>query len=152
MSISSLNLTSIPRAADAPTSTGVPGTATSTVQAAKEAGTAAISGAEKTLHSAVSSSDDESSELKRRLRVFLDVVVEAFGLERLIWSANLSAGQLLAGDAAKDGVQNAIKGSAHEKAVKEWYEAVLDSLTSMGLDGKRVEGIFSDNASRVYRL
>lgn len=129
----------------------MPSVASSTVQAVKEATTSAVQGVEKTLHGAAAS-EDPNLELRRRLRVFLDVIVEAFGLERIIWSANLSAGQLFAGDATKDGVQNALKGSADEEAVKAWYTAVLDSLTSMGLDGKSVEGIFGANASFVYRL
>ncbi|CAO1639129.1 unnamed protein product [Sympodiomycopsis kandeliae] len=158
---SASSILSATRAADAPTATAVPSSVSSTAQAAKEAAVSAISGAEKTVHTAASAltgsgdksaSEERAAELKRRLRIFLDVIVEAFGLERLIWSANLSAGQLLGGDAAKDGVSNALSGSADEEAVKDWYNAVQQSLTNMGLDGPAVEGIFSNNASKVYRL
>lgn len=93
------------------------------------------------------SPEERAAEVKRRLRIFLDVVLEAFGVDRLIWSSNIGAGQAATG--ALPGANSV--GQDEEDAVREWYELVREGLAGMGLDEDSLEGIFSANASKVYR-
>ncbi|CAO1626492.1 unnamed protein product [Parajaminaea phylloscopi] len=117
----------------------------STAQSATDAATHLASTAES-VASQVAGADEPSAELKRRLRIFLDVVLEAFGVDRLIWGSNVGAGHSTAGALPGSVVSDA------EAAVKEWYEVVREGLAGMGLDEDSLENIFSTNASRVYRI
>lgn len=105
--------------------------AANAVETAEGAVSGVVGGANK--------SDDGTAERiaegKRKLRIFLDVVVEAFGVDRLIWSASLGAGQ---------GVGSTFVGNNEEGAIVEWYEMVLDGLVGMGLDEDSLQRIFSE--------
>lgn len=91
------------------------------------------------------SPEERAAEVKRRLRIFLDVSLEAFGVDRLIWASTIGA------DHSTAAVLPGHAGQDEENVAKEWYELVRESLASMGLDEDSLEGIFSGNASKVYR-
>ncbi|PWN18568.1 hypothetical protein BCV69DRAFT_66478 [Microstroma glucosiphilum] len=82
---------------------------------------------------------EKSEEVQSRVRIFLEVLIEAFGTERVFWACHLNAlGPSLA-TASTDGTKEA------EEAVKEWYETVRSGLYAMGL-GRRgeLDGIFAE--------
>lgn len=109
-----------------------------TLQRATDTATGVASGVESAISGALGggeSDEDRRSELRRRLRVFFDVLLEAFGIDRLVWAVTLGSG-----------------GAGGEEAVvKEWYEVVREVFAGMGLDNDALEGIFSRNASKVYK-
>lgn len=107
------------------------------LQKATDTATGLASGVEAAVSGALGggeSNEDRTSELRRRLRIFFDVVLEAFGTERLVWAVTLGAGT-----------------GGEEEVCKEWYEVVRQTFAGMGLDGDALEGIFSRNASKVYK-
>lgn len=80
---------------------------------------------------------EKSEETRSRVRVFLEVLVEAFGTERIFWGCHLNAAgpSLPTTDA---------QGEAGE-AIKEWYETVRAGLVGMGLGRQgELDAIFAE--------
>jgi len=108
--------------------------------AAVNAVTSAV--AASTLSSTTSNSTDTPASLEERTRVLLDAAVEAFGEERIVWAAHLTAAT-----ADKQTVQ-ADKISEPEA----WYEIVRLALANMGLAQESLDNIFANNASKLYQF
>lgn len=71
------------------------------------------------------------------MRIFLEVLVEAFGTERIFWGCHLNA-------AGPSLPTTDTQGEA-EKGVKEWYEIVRAGLVGMGLGRQgELDGIFAE--------
>lgn len=68
-------------------------------------------------------SQKEGDENKRRVRVFLEVIIEAFGTDRVVFASG--------------------KSSSKEE-VEEWYDAVREGLVGMGLEGEDLQKVFSE--------
>lgn len=87
------------------------------------------------------SSQDRKGELLRRLRIFLDPALEAFGDERIVWAAYMGSGSALKTKTA---------GSLSE--AEDWFETSRESLTACGLNQSGLDNVFAHNASKVYRM
>jgi len=72
------------------------------------------------------------NEWKRRIKMYLAPVIEAFGSERIIYGSSTSSS---ARTPAKAG---------------DWYEIARESLVETGVDLALIENIFYANADRVY--
>jgi hypothetical protein len=116
------------------------GTVSSTLAGAVHAATDLSLKAVDTAQHAISS-QERKGELLRRLRTFLDTALEAFGEERLVWTAYMTSGSAL---------QTKSTGSLSE--VEEWFEICRESLTASGVNQSGLDHIFSKNASKVYRM
>ncbi|KAM6502187.1 hypothetical protein JOM56_002164 [Amanita muscaria] len=85
---------------------------------------------------AMSSNDAEDkqqrNEWKRRIRMYLGPVLEAFGYERIIFGSSPSPG------------------SRHPSHVGDWYEIAREALAELGVEQPYVDGVFHGNAKRVY--
>ncbi|KAK2463202.1 hypothetical protein APHAL10511_004857 [Amanita phalloides] len=81
-----------------------------------------------------SEADDKQqrNEWKRRIKMYLGPVVEAFGYERIIFGSSPSPG------------------SYHPSHVGDWYEIAREALAELGVDQESVDAIFYGNAKRVY--
>lgn len=119
-------LTSPLRSADAPTSS-ISSTIAGAVHAATDIALQATNKAEE-----VTSSQDRKGELLRRLRIFLDTALEAFGDERLVWAAHMGSTSATASKTA---------GSLSE--VEEWFEICRKGLTASGLKEESLDNIFA---------
>jgi len=71
-------------------------------------------------------------EAKRRIKMFLGPVMEAFGYERIIFGSSPSSGSTVRSNA---GV---------------WYEVARESLAELGVDQEFIDAVFFFNAKRVY--
>ncbi|KAF8622688.1 hypothetical protein AX15_006788 [Amanita polypyramis BW_CC] len=76
--------------------------------------------------------NQQRDEWKRRIRMYLGPVVEAFGYERIIFGSSPSPG------------------SHHPSHVGDWYEIAREALAELGVEQGYVEAIFYGNAGRVY--
>jgi hypothetical protein len=74
----------------------------------------------------------QQREWKRRIKMYLGPVMEAFGYERIIFGSSPSASS---------------RGRAH---VGNWYEIARESLAELGIEQASVDAVFFDNAQKVY--
>jgi len=74
----------------------------------------------------------QRNEWKRRIRMYLGPVIEAFGYERIIFGTSPSPG------------------SRHQSHVGDWYEIAREALAELGVEQTYVDGIIYGNAKRVY--
>jgi len=70
------------------------------------------------------------------MRIFLDVLLEAFGEERLIWATKLDAGDKVAVGSEK--VDTGLDQS------KEWFELVREKFADMGVETTVMDKIFKE--------
>lgn len=133
-------------AADAsrlPGANSLPASALGTAQAALDATKVAASTAASAVGDAAARatgrtepSEEHRAELKRRLRVFLDAALDAFGEDRIFWAANVPAGGAGAGATTDEGEETL---SEPEK----WFELVRESLADLGLEQAALDKIFA---------
>ncbi|KAG6832632.1 hypothetical protein H0H92_014468 [Tricholoma furcatifolium] len=74
----------------------------------------------------------QKKEWKRRIKMYLSPVVEAFGYQRIIFGSSpcpTSSGSSIASD---------------------WYEIARESLAELGVDQEFVDAVFHGNAKKVY--
>ncbi|KAF9566676.1 hypothetical protein CPC08DRAFT_733402 [Agrocybe pediades] len=71
-------------------------------------------------------------EWKRRIKMYLAPVFEAFGSERIIFGSSPSSS------------------SRTPSNVADWYEIARESLAELGLEQDVIDGVFAGNAARVY--
>ncbi|KIM40188.1 hypothetical protein M413DRAFT_73458 [Hebeloma cylindrosporum] len=74
----------------------------------------------------------QSKEWKRRIKMYLGPVMEAFGYQRIIFGSSPSS--------SSRGPSN----------VGDWYEIARESLVELGIEQDFVEGVFYGNAAKVY--
>jgi hypothetical protein len=74
----------------------------------------------------------QQQEWKRRIKMYLGPVMEAFGYERIIFGSSPSSSS---------------RGRAH---VGNWYEIARESLAELGIEQAFVDAVFFDNAQKVY--
>jgi len=74
----------------------------------------------------------QQREWKRRIKMYLGPVMEAFGYERIIFGSSPSSSS---------------KGRAH---VGNWYEIARESLAELGIEQVSVDAVFFGNAQKVY--
>ncbi|KAF8638054.1 hypothetical protein AX16_010686 [Volvariella volvacea WC 439] len=74
----------------------------------------------------------DKKEWKRRIKMFLGPVIEAFGYQRILFGSSPPR--------ASQGVCS----------VGEWYELARESLAELGVDQEYVDGVFYNNAKKVY--
>jgi len=72
------------------------------------------------------------NEWKRRIKMYLSPVMEAFGYERIIFGSSPSSSS---------------KGASN---VGDWYEIARESLAELGIEQAFVDGVFYGNAEKVY--
>jgi hypothetical protein len=72
--------------------------------------------------------NDRRGELLRRLRIFLDTALEAFGEERIVWAASL--------------VAEGMSKNTHSD-VEEWFEVCRESLATSGLNQSSMNHVFA---------
>jgi len=80
-----------------------------------------------------SSGVKEQREWKRRIKMYLGPVVEAFGFERIIFGSSPPAGSQ---GPSKSG---------------EWYNMAREALAELGVEQEFIDNVFSLNAQRAYR-
>lgn len=109
------------------------------IHSATDAASAAVSTAESLAGQtgAVMSGEERRAELLRRLRIFLDTALEAFGEERILWASYLGSGSSLATQAASK-----VDSSATSE-IEEWFEVVRESLAQSGLSQESMDKVFS---------
>ncbi|KAF8633410.1 hypothetical protein AX17_004581 [Amanita inopinata Kibby_2008] len=78
------------------------------------------------------SDEKQRNEWKRRIKMYLGPVMEAFGYERIIFGTSPSTD------------------THHSSHVGDWYEIAKESLAELGVEQEFVDGIFYGNAKRVY--
>ncbi|EDR09065.1 uncharacterized protein LACBIDRAFT_296283 [Laccaria bicolor S238N-H82] len=71
-------------------------------------------------------------EWKRRIKMYLSPVMEAFGYQRIIFGSSPSS--------SSRGPSNA----------GDWYEIARESLTELVVEKEFIDAVFCDNAQRVY--
>ncbi|PFH50924.1 hypothetical protein AMATHDRAFT_47531 [Amanita thiersii Skay4041] len=74
----------------------------------------------------------ERNEWKGRIKMYLGLVIEAFGFERIIFGTSPSAG------------------TQHPSHVGDWYEIAREALAELGIEQGPVDDVFYGNAKRVY--
>jgi len=74
----------------------------------------------------------QQQEWKRRIKMYLGPVMEAFGYERIIFGTSPSSSS---------------KDRAH---VGNWYEIARESLAELGIEQAYIDGVFFGNAQKVY--
>lgn len=83
-----------------------------------------------------SSADDlaakQKREWKRRIKMFLGPVIEAFGSQRIIFGSSPSP---------------AASGSS---IASDWYEIARESLAELGIEQEDINAVFFENAKKVY--
>lgn len=119
-------LTAPLRSADTPTSS-ISSTLAGAIHSATDIALQATGQAE-----ALTSSQDRKGELLRRLRIFLDTALEAFGDERLVWAAYMGSSSATVTKTA---------GSFSE--AEEWFEVCRESLIASGLKEESLNNIFA---------
>ncbi|KJA29032.1 hypothetical protein HYPSUDRAFT_128758 [Hypholoma sublateritium FD-334 SS-4] len=72
------------------------------------------------------------NEWKRRIKMYLGPVMEAFGYQRIIFGSSPSSSS---------------KGPSN---VADWYEISRESLTELGIEQDFVDAVFYGNAEKVY--
>ncbi|UZJ57548.1 hypothetical protein CBS101457_006868 [Exobasidium rhododendri] len=121
------------RSADAPASL-VPSVVAGAAHSAADVAMQAINVTETLT---TSSPQERRKELLRRLRIFLDTALEAFGEERLVWAAYMGTGSASVSSAA------AIVDKEALSEVEEWFEICRESLASSGLNRASLTNIFA---------
>ncbi|KAF5321209.1 hypothetical protein D9619_001887 [Psilocybe cf. subviscida] len=74
----------------------------------------------------------QSKEWKRRIKMYLGPVMEAFGYQRIIFGSSPSS--------SSRGPSN----------VGDWYELARESLTELGVEQEFVDAVFYGNAAKTY--
>jgi hypothetical protein len=74
----------------------------------------------------------QKREWKRRIKMFVGPVIEAFGCQRIIFGSSPST--------STTGSSNA----------SDWYEIARESLAELGLEQEDIDAVFSQNAKKVY--
>jgi len=74
----------------------------------------------------------QQQEWKRRIKMYLGPVMEAFGYERIIFGSSPSSSS---------------KGRPH---VGNWYDIARESLAELGIEQASVDAVFFNNAQKVY--
>ncbi|KAF8161186.1 hypothetical protein B0H34DRAFT_699811 [Crassisporium funariophilum] len=74
----------------------------------------------------------QSKEWKRRIKMYLGPVMEAFGYQRIIFGSSPSLS------------------SRSPSNVGDWYEIARESLTELGIEQDFVDAVFFGNAEKVY--
>jgi len=74
----------------------------------------------------------QQREWKRRIKMYLGPVMEAFGYERIIFGSSPSSSS---------------RGRAH---VGNWFDIARESLAELGIEQASVDAVFFDNAQKVY--
>jgi len=75
---------------------------------------------------------EQKDEWKRRIKMYLGPVVEAFGYERIIFGSSHSSA------------------STAQSSAGDWYEIARESFAELGIDQEAVNNVFFNNAKRVY--
>jgi len=76
----------------------------------------------------------EQREWKRRIKMYLGPVMEAFGFERIIFGSSSPAGSQAPSNSG------------------EWYNMDREALAELGVEQEYIDGVFSLNAQRAYGL
>ncbi|KAH9485058.1 hypothetical protein JR316_0001964 [Psilocybe cubensis] len=71
-------------------------------------------------------------EWKRRIKMYLAPVMEAFGYQRIIFGSSPSSS------------------SKSPSSVADWYEIARESLAELGIEQDFVDAVFAGNAEKVY--
>ncbi|KAH8828070.1 hypothetical protein DL96DRAFT_1555594 [Flagelloscypha sp. PMI_526] len=74
----------------------------------------------------------QKREWKRRIKMYLGPVIEAFGFSRVIFGSSPSP---------------SARGPSH---AGDWYEIARESLAELSGEQEFIDGVFSDNAKKVY--
>jgi hypothetical protein len=122
------------RSADAPASI-VPSIVSNTVRSAADIALQAVHTAETLI---APSPEERKAELLRRLHIFLDVALEVFGEERIVWAAHMGTGS-----ATVTSASSLVNKEAPLSEVEEWFEICRESLTSSGLNQASLTNIFA---------
>ena len=125
-------LTTSLRSADAPATT-----ASSALAGAIQSATDAVSHAVSTAED-LGSPQDRRAELLRRLRIYLDTALEAFGEERLVWAAHMGAGSASVTSAA------GAVGSSSLSEIEEWFEVCREALLGSGFNQDSLTKVFAE--------
>lgn len=92
--------------------------------------------------------------MARKIRIFLDVLLEAFGEDRLIWSSQLRFSKKFLGDGEKkleekvglnqdrDDGEGEVEDGGY--ATKEWFEVCREKLADMGVSKELMEKVFRE--------
>ncbi|KZP18695.1 hypothetical protein FIBSPDRAFT_791574 [Athelia psychrophila] len=75
---------------------------------------------------------EQKDEWKRRIKMYLGPVVEAFGYERIIFGSSHSSA------------------STAQSSAGDWYEIARESFAELGIDQEAVDAVFFNNAKKVY--
>lgn len=78
------------------------------------------------------SDSQEKKEWKRRIKMYLGPVVEAFGYERIIFGSSHSSA------------------SNASSSAGDWYEIARESFAELGVEQEVIDAVFSANAKKVY--
>ncbi|PWN38832.1 hypothetical protein IE81DRAFT_332768, partial [Ceraceosorus guamensis] len=82
-------------------------------------------------------------ELRARLRVLLDAALEAFGEERLVWSAHINKTSLTAGTDLASQIAGEDEEYAKLSPPEKWFEVTREALADMGLTEQSLNNIFN---------
>jgi len=74
----------------------------------------------------------EKKEWKRRIKMYLAPVLEAFGYERIIFGSSHSSA------------------SNSSSSAGDWYEIARESFAELGVEQEAIDAVFSGNAKKVY--
>jgi len=74
----------------------------------------------------------EKKEWKRRIKMYLGPVLEAFGYERIIFGSSHSSA------------------SNASSSAGDWYEIARESFAELGVEQEAIDAVFSGNAKKVY--
>ncbi|EGO00008.1 hypothetical protein SERLA73DRAFT_52686 [Serpula lacrymans var. lacrymans S7.3] len=75
---------------------------------------------------------EDKQEWKRRIKMYIGPVLEAFGFERIIFGSSPSPI------------------SQSTSNVSDWYELVREAFAELGVEQEAIDSVFSVNAKRVY--
>lgn len=73
----------------------------------------------------------EKKEWKRRIKMFLGPIIEAFGFGRIMYGSSSSTG-------------------SSSGASSDWYDIARESLAELGVDQEDVDAVFEGTAKKVY--
>jgi len=74
----------------------------------------------------------EKREWKRRIKMYIGPVIEAFGFERILFGSS------------------PVSSSSAPSKVADWYELARESFAELGIEQAGIDAIFGGNAKRVY--
>jgi hypothetical protein len=74
----------------------------------------------------------DKKEWKRRIKMYLGPVLEAFGYERIIFGSSHSSA------------------SNSNSSAGDWYEIARESFAELGVEQEAIDAVFSGNAKKVY--